>query len=417
MYVLGERIRTLRKKNKMTLEELAGDQLTKGMLSQIENNKAKPSMESLEYIAKRLGVAITELLEMVSSEELRKVLDEVERNYEESFINYMDNDHTIQTCTNIIELVEPYLSNLTDSYQSARLFEIYSYCLFCLKKEDWLLYWNKAALIYDSLNLTANRAQMGHFKCMTYFITRRFQETLQCFLEEKNHLNTVHIKIDPMTQVSLDYHEAAIYSALGNTKATSEAMQRALTFSRKEKIYYKTDKIYQLAAIEALLGKESDRFNYYLKKLKQYGEFMEDELFIELCDVLYVEYLLHIEGNIQEAMIIIDRYCLPVPGIPEKIAGDNWNMLQKGKALFYGRKYEQALDILQTIFIPAYMNHPVDLAIYYLKDTFLALCHKECGNREKALTYAKMAYDHFSLLPPSIFKKLTVDTYVSLLAD
>ena len=38
--MLGERIRTLRKQRKMTLEALAGERLTKGMLSQIENNKA-----------------------------------------------------------------------------------------------------------------------------------------------------------------------------------------------------------------------------------------------------------------------------------------------------------------------------------------------------------------------------------------
>ena len=51
MSTLGERIRTLRKQQKMTLEALAGTELTKGMLSLIENNKANPSMESLNYIA------------------------------------------------------------------------------------------------------------------------------------------------------------------------------------------------------------------------------------------------------------------------------------------------------------------------------------------------------------------------------
>jgi len=51
--MLGERIRAIRKLKKMTLEALAGDQLTKGMLSQIENNKARPSMDSLEYIGTR----------------------------------------------------------------------------------------------------------------------------------------------------------------------------------------------------------------------------------------------------------------------------------------------------------------------------------------------------------------------------
>ena len=56
---LGERIRTIRKQRKMTLDALAGEQMTKAMMSYIENNKANPSMESLSYIAERLGVKVS----------------------------------------------------------------------------------------------------------------------------------------------------------------------------------------------------------------------------------------------------------------------------------------------------------------------------------------------------------------------
>jgi len=69
--MLGDRIRKIRKQKKLTLEALAGTELTKGMLSLIENNKAKPSMESLVYIAERLGVEVTDLLEEVSTQEIR----------------------------------------------------------------------------------------------------------------------------------------------------------------------------------------------------------------------------------------------------------------------------------------------------------------------------------------------------------
>src|SRR5690625_1316665 len=63
METLGERIRTLRKERKLTLVELAGNKMTKGMLSLIENNKATPSMDNLTYIAEKLNVPISELLE------------------------------------------------------------------------------------------------------------------------------------------------------------------------------------------------------------------------------------------------------------------------------------------------------------------------------------------------------------------
>ena len=48
------------------------------MLSLIENNKANPSIASFHYIASQLGVEVTELLEEISGQELRKVLDQAE---------------------------------------------------------------------------------------------------------------------------------------------------------------------------------------------------------------------------------------------------------------------------------------------------------------------------------------------------
>ena len=121
---LGERIRKLRKQKKLTLEVLAGKELTKGMLSLIENNKANPSMESLTYIAERLKVEVTELLEEVSSLELREVLEEAEKLYNTDF------DQLTDEYNRLITLVEPYIDKLTQGYESARLLEMYSRCLY-----------------------------------------------------------------------------------------------------------------------------------------------------------------------------------------------------------------------------------------------------------------------------------------------
>ncbi|MEK5379942.1 helix-turn-helix domain-containing protein [Niallia sp. FSL W8-0635] len=411
--MLGERIRALRKQKKMTLEALAGDRLTKGMLSQIENNKAKPSMESLEYIAERLGVEVTELLEKVSLAELRKVLEEAEKIHEEFRIYFKFSDETIEQSNKLISLIKPYIPNLNESYESARLLEIFSRSLFCLDKEEWKIYCEKAAQIYDLLNLTANRADIAIFRGITLFVVHHYQEALHCYLEERKHIETTHIKIDPMTQVNLDYHAAAIYSAIGDIKATSGAVERALVYSKKEKLYYKTDDIYKLATVVALLVEEEEKFHYYLKKLKQYGEFVEDEMFTELCDVIYVEYLLHSKGHYPEAMTIIDKY-VTFDEENQEVTGGNWNMLQKGKAMYFTKEYEKALSILKTVQVPKFINHPVDQALYFTKEIFMALCYKELNNMDKARKYAKIAYEHFLPLPESIFRKLSLKTYENM---
>jgi Predicted transcription factor, homolog of eukaryotic MBF1 len=54
---LGEKIRTLRKQQNLTQSDLAGEFITRNMLSRIENGSATPSIESLCYIARRLDIS------------------------------------------------------------------------------------------------------------------------------------------------------------------------------------------------------------------------------------------------------------------------------------------------------------------------------------------------------------------------
>lgn len=52
---LGEKIRELRKRLGVTQKDLAGDKITRNMLSLIESGSASPSVATLLYIAERLG--------------------------------------------------------------------------------------------------------------------------------------------------------------------------------------------------------------------------------------------------------------------------------------------------------------------------------------------------------------------------
>lgn len=59
---LGKRIREARLFRKMTQSELAGDAITRNMLSLIESGTASPSVKTLQYLAERLGVPYEHLL-------------------------------------------------------------------------------------------------------------------------------------------------------------------------------------------------------------------------------------------------------------------------------------------------------------------------------------------------------------------
>ena len=55
---VSEKLKLLRQYRGMTQTELAGDRLSRNMLSQIENDQAKPSLQTLEYLAQVLEVSV-----------------------------------------------------------------------------------------------------------------------------------------------------------------------------------------------------------------------------------------------------------------------------------------------------------------------------------------------------------------------
>jgi tetratricopeptide (TPR) repeat protein len=70
---LGERLRQLRVAAGMTQTDLAGDRFSKEYVSQIERGKTRPTRESIEWLAQKLGVDANYLERGVSADERRRV--------------------------------------------------------------------------------------------------------------------------------------------------------------------------------------------------------------------------------------------------------------------------------------------------------------------------------------------------------
>ena len=60
---LGARIRQARLDAGLSQRQLCGDVITRNMLSQIENGSARPSMDTLKYLAQQLGTTISYFLD------------------------------------------------------------------------------------------------------------------------------------------------------------------------------------------------------------------------------------------------------------------------------------------------------------------------------------------------------------------
>src|SRR5881394_1868708 len=66
---LGERLRQLRVSAGLTQSDLAGERFSKEYISQIERGKTRPTPETVEWLALRLGVDSTFLATGVSTDE------------------------------------------------------------------------------------------------------------------------------------------------------------------------------------------------------------------------------------------------------------------------------------------------------------------------------------------------------------
>lgn len=400
--MLGEQIRKIRKQKKMTLEALAGDELTKGMLSLIENNKAMPSMESLAYIAKRLQVEISDLLEEVSTQELRDTLEQAEKLFHSEEVKGSEKYQPL------ITLIEPYLDNLSQGYEAARLLDIYGRCLYREKISGWELYLDRAAKLYDEMNLTKRRADIGIYQAMMKFIEHDYVDSLNILLHERTELETNHAYIDPITRLDLDYHEAVLHFAVGDSQSATRVMEGAIDFSKTHRIFYRIDDLYRLAAAQAEMMPNHEKKEHYVMKLKQYGEFADDlqsKLFYKLFQVM------SLNGDNQDyhkALEMIDLF-FAHPEMEDFFA--DWFLIEKGKALFGLKQFAAALACFERVEIPDYAHHPFDLSLFYVLDSYKALCHHELGNMEQAEKWAETAVENFATLLPTTYKDFALDAY------
>ena len=77
---LGDKIKKARTESGMTQTELAGNHITRNMLSQIENNTAAPSISTIKFIAKKLNIPAGYFLSDTDNEFLYKkmyIIDDI----------------------------------------------------------------------------------------------------------------------------------------------------------------------------------------------------------------------------------------------------------------------------------------------------------------------------------------------------
>ena len=99
---LGERLKQARIEKKMTQKEVAGDFITRNMLSQIENGLATPSIKTIEHLAKTLNKPIAYFMETLVDESM--LLNEINiADIDEAFALFEERNYS--ECKNSAEKI------------------------------------------------------------------------------------------------------------------------------------------------------------------------------------------------------------------------------------------------------------------------------------------------------------------------
>ncbi len=123
---IGERIRDIRQRKGITQAELVGDNVTRNMLSRIENGAALPSLPTLCAIAERLDIPVGALLGDLEDYVNRKLSDEIrgllsQKKYTRAITAYNNSDQKIPNDDLATMMAKAHLGVAKECYLQGKL--------------------------------------------------------------------------------------------------------------------------------------------------------------------------------------------------------------------------------------------------------------------------------------------------------
>ncbi|HDR4510390.1 TPA: helix-turn-helix transcriptional regulator [Bacillus cereus] len=396
MATLGEKIKALRKEKKLTQTELAGSELTKSMLSQIENGKATPSMKTLQYIAEKLGCETSFLLEE-DDDEIVELIQKMERLIKNKC------DEVYKTLLPIVQ------KELPSTLNTARLYKQFITAAAVMNDYNIEYYVETAISIFEKYTLYRESTETKLLFYYMLFKQKKYKECLQMIATIRDEYKAKNLEMDLITHIQLYLKEAIILLAYGNYEKCEKVILDALAFSKKHQVYYKTDEFYRILSYQKIITTDKEQYLYYIKKSEQFAIFTEDTLSAANVDILKAYYYNTVTNEYTIALEHLEQFREKLKNDPI-FQDDGLYYLEKGKSLYGLKRYKEALETLKHATIPDYMNHPLDQSWVLTAGSYRSLCYIELQDKKSALKEAKKAVQAIDSYPDSIFTSFIKET-------
>lgn len=412
---LGEKIKQLRKARKMTLVQVAGDKLSKGMLSLIENGKAQPSMESLQHIAKQLGIDVSELMQTGEVNEIRELYKQVEQ-LRLAVNNEYVKEKYMQLFQNILDLIEPYVLQgklKGQTFEEVSLYETYVVMRNRLKIDESMDVYYDIIEMYEKVHAYSKILNVYSRLASFEFEKRAYEAALDVLFEAEKYVDNYDHLIGVLEKLDLYYNITVMYAAINENEKAENYLEMALTIAKEKKVIYRLNDFYRFLFVSYCEEGNVEKANYYLDKIRAMTSILEDpfELFIEQLLTLF--YINLIEKDYEKTIATT---------FDQSFVSNEF--YEESKHFFHGEygyaywklgRFEEALEQLQHIRIPEQNQHPIDLVRLYRSYAIRALCYFEIGDIENAKRDILYAVDGVKDLKDLYDKKFIQEAFKKIM--
>jgi transcriptional regulator with XRE-family HTH domain len=376
---LGNKIKKLRKDQKMTQSELAGSEMTKSMLSQIENDIAMPSMKNLQYLAARLGKPPAYFLSN-ETDQSDVQAEELQEELRKSASMIMDGKFR-EALANLLTIPKNYnLDHESKLYADflVRLGECYIELNENEKGKEKI---TEAVTIYKNKFLYIEAAKSYSELIGVSWNNFNYENSLM-ILEEAFHIYQNSISKDSAFEIELLYYKSVILISLNRLEEGLSVTKDALQISKRTNIYYRSDELYKNLAVINSFQENYEHFDEYMEKARQYSVFTENYRVLSTLDG-YLGYLENKKGNPTKAAQYLKK---ALEMAPRHLAPIYYTEL--GKSYYFMKQYQEALDILSSVDYPEYTPSKLDYLLIWSSKIYKGLCLNHLGKTSEALEEA-----------------------------
>ncbi|MGV3466543.1 MAG: helix-turn-helix domain-containing protein [Heyndrickxia sp.] len=411
---IGEKIKKLRKEKKLTLADVAKDQMSPAMISLIENGKSKPSAENLKHIADRLGVNVSELMGgSLTTEELRGELS-----YLLEILDGIAGSDKIEQAITHIKSLLPQLGN---NYESARINELYARCLFSyyldfkskydlLEERDWSKYAAKAEELYSDLQMKTRVLKIRFFFALIESYQGNHQKTLELINSSLNNVmgndyETISVRIDLML-LKID-----TVDALGEFEEAFQLLDEIIDYTNKHVMLNRFFEIHNRGALMYYNFNNFARAREFVDKINKFFEIIDnDHLYLEK-ELILIHYKEFYEDEPEIALDMVNEYekrLLNMGSVDEEWKSTYGEFAADTKARCYTKlkQPEKALPLFREL-LKEDNKHidysATDVGIREINKSYQALCHMELNQVEKAKEYAQEAVKKLRQYPHTAY--------------